>query len=49
MLRDYLISDINDEAVQHCLLAEPSLDLKRALELAKVWRQLLRMPERCED
>jgi len=35
MLRDRLVCGINDEAVQRRLLAEPSLDLKRALELAQ--------------
>ena len=35
MLRDCLISGINDEAVQRRLLTEPSLDLKGALELAR--------------
>jgi len=35
MLRDRLVCGINDEAIQRRLLAEPSLHLKRALELAQ--------------
>jgi len=35
MLRDCLLCGINDEAIQRQLLSEPSLDLKKALELAQ--------------
>ena len=35
MIRDCLVCGINDEAMQKCLLAEPKLTYKRAVELAQ--------------
>ena len=34
MLRDRLVCGVNDDRIQRRLLAEPTLDLKRALEIA---------------
>jgi len=35
MLRDHIVCGINDDTIQWCLLAEPRLTFKKALEIAQ--------------
>ena len=46
-LRDRLVCGILSVPIQKRLLAEKDLDLKKAMELAKAWRQPQSSPVNC--